>query len=119
MYCPVCNRYFRSLLGDEHGTRVCKPCSHKKQNLMADLREEAIEQERGNECNTGYTADLLRRAIIEIERLREALEHYASCSDGCICDDGWDHTVAIDALSKAAQAAEGSGDDDRNSKSAE
>ncbi len=36
--------------------------------------------------------------------LREALEYYASCSDGCTCGDGWNHTVAIDALSKAAEA---------------
>lgn len=30
--------------------------------------------------------------------LAEALTHYAQCGDGCACGDGWDHTVALDAL---------------------
>ena len=33
-----------------------------------------------------------------LERWKAALEHYAACSDGCTCGDGWDHTLAIEAL---------------------
>ena len=33
-----------------------------------------------------------------VETLREALENYATCGDGCTCGDGWGHEVAIEAL---------------------
>lgn len=48
--------------------------------------------------------DLVRLAFLasdatdEIDRLREALRSYASCSDGCTCGDGWSHDVAREAL---------------------
>lgn len=34
--------------------------------------------------------------------MREALSHYAQCSDGCTCDDGWNHTAVEQALSQTA-----------------
>lgn len=33
--------------------------------------------------------------------MRRALEHYAKCSDGCTCGDGWSHDTAREALSDA------------------
>ena len=35
--------------------------------------------------------------------LREALEGYAYCSDGCTCGDGWSHDAANAALTATSQ----------------
>lgn len=36
----------------------------------------------------------LEKAKAENARLAAALEHYATCSDGCTCGDGWSHDLA-------------------------
>ena len=41
-----------------------------------------------------YARQLERENIL----LRQALEHYATCSDLCTCGDGWSHSVARKAL---------------------
>lgn len=61
------------------------------------LREER-EQILGLIDGGGICEICRERANIRADRYREALEHYAQCSDGCTCGDGWDHGVAIKAL---------------------
>jgi len=39
--------------------------------LLDDLREEAAEQEADRECDSAWTAELVRAAIAELERLEE------------------------------------------------
>lgn len=43
-------------------------------------------------------------------KLREVLKHYATCSDGCTCGDGWSHEMAKEAL---ALMEEGKKDDSK------
>jgi hypothetical protein len=44
-------------------------------------------------------ADLRKRVAV----LEGALRHYAECSEGCTCGDGWSHDVAKMALSETAR----------------
>ena len=39
----------------------------------------------------------------ERDRLRDALQAYAECSDGCTCGDGWSHDAAQAALTPAGE----------------
>ena len=47
--------------------------------LLDDLQEEATEQEADGDCDTAWTAELLRKAKLEIERLQAAIPHSVYC----------------------------------------
>lgn len=60
----------------------------------AEQRAEAQTEAFRHASDDGISAEA------ENKRLREALENYATCCDGCTCGDGWDHDVARAALAR-------------------
>ncbi len=67
-----------------------------KDAKIAKLREYADAQTEAfrHASDDGIAAEA------ENKRLREALENYATCCDGCTCGDGWNHDVARAALAR-------------------
>ena len=69
--------------------------------VIDELHEERKKLESENRRLIGESEGYrLNRNELEKEnhRLREALQVYASCSDGCTCGDGWNHDTAKQAL---------------------
>ena len=63
------------------------------------------EYRRGQTEVLEYIHEISREALQpatptrdDTQRLRDALQTYAECSDGCTCGDGWSHDAAIEAL---------------------
>lgn len=60
-----------------------------------------VERESGEyilHINLAEKSERIAVLSAENKQLREALESYAICSDGCTCGDGWDHKIAQEAL---------------------
>ena len=53
---------------------------------------------------TGSLADHARQLERDRAECVETLEHYAACSDGCTCGDGWDHEQARETLARIREA---------------
>ena len=73
----------KSMADDNYRQKICtnsKECPDYKEYITKE--EENI---------------LLRE---QVKVLREALRAYSECCDGCTCGDGWDHDIAIEALSQ-------------------
>lgn len=54
-----------------------------------------------NKVAHALTTDCGQPILEKLRVLTKALEHYATCSDGCTCGDGWSHDIAIRALETA------------------
>ena len=57
-------------------------------------RDESVQAEMENH-------ERIAAAQAREAKLREALEFYGACDDGCTCGDGWNHDVAWEALDLA------------------
>ena len=64
-------------------------------NLLDDLREEAAEHEAGNVCYSAYTADLLRQAITEIERLQAIVRRFVPPGMPVFCIDPTGEVIEV------------------------
>ena len=65
--------------------------------LEAELKERQEAFDRASCCVVEERL-VNERLEKKLEIARDALEDYASCSDGCTCGDGWSHDSAKEAL---------------------
>lgn len=76
--------------------------SSKKKGLLV-LAVDAIAASQSADAKMDHLLAALNcktvdEAIERVEMLRDTLEGYATCSDGCTCGDGWNHDAATAAL---------------------
>ena len=79
-------------------------------SLLDDLREEIAEQEADSECDSAWTAELLRRAAAEIERLqviRAKLQRVRDWLKSAANSEG----DMVDEIDNVLEAAETTGDE--------
>lgn len=77
------------------------------ERLEAALLESRAAEEKAKQDRNRIGVEIRREFLHklsekekECQRLREALQGYAECGDGCTCGDGWSHEPARAALAK-------------------